>query len=95
MPVMTDDPQDLAEQFDEDASGHNTVTAEDEPLDLPPDRPLGIPFADADVTDESLADRAAREEPEVWQRSLADDGGSTPADERLEQIVEVPSGEAE
>ena len=30
-----------------------------------PDRPVGVPFADADVTDESLAERAAREVPEL------------------------------
>ena len=34
-------------------------------FDDAPDSPVGLPFADADVTDESLAERAAREIPEV------------------------------
>ena len=33
-------------------------------FDDAPDRPVGLPFADADVTDESLADRVAREVPD-------------------------------
>lgn len=93
---ISDDGQDLAEQFDEDVVGANTVGTEDAPIDFPPDRPMGLPFADADVTDESLADRVAREEPEVWERDamgggaeLGSDGELAAADERLEQIVEL------
>lgn len=64
---MSGDPQDQAESFDEDAIGgdENAVTSDEVEAEFPPDRPQGIPFADADVTDESVADRALREEPEV------------------------------
>jgi hypothetical protein len=70
------------------------VLSEDDHIDLPPDAPLGLPFADADVTDESLADRHAREEPEVWEREPVapafDAGiGGEAADEQLEQVIEL------
>lgn len=79
-----------AEQFDEDlVGGDDPVTSDEASVDFPPDRPVGLPFADADVTDESLAERHAREEPEVWE------GGGRPAstgdgaaDEQLETIID-------
>ena len=64
------DEQDRAEAVDEEEAFGAEQATEDmtQPIDPIPDRPLGLPFADADVTDESVADRAAREEPEVWDQ---------------------------
>ncbi len=63
------DEQDVAESVDEEMVGTDAVTSDEVgAFDDAPDRPVGLPFADADVTDESLAERAAREVPE-----LADD----------------------
>jgi len=102
---MSDDPQDEAEQFDEDLLGAdlladgNPVTSDEAAVEVPPDHPLGVPFADSDVTDESLADRVAQEEPEVWEQPIHgydDDIELDPyrneeaADERLEQVIELP-----
>lgn len=78
---MSDDPQDQAEQFDEDLLGGDpietmpggTVTSDETIIDFPPDRPLGIEHADADVTDESLEDRVAQEEPDVFETVDVDD----------------------
>ena len=100
---MSEDPQDAAEQVDEDVLGADalddeSVTSDEAPAQVPADEPMGLPFADADVTDESISDRHEREEPEVWEqpiRGYDDDRGSNPyaddaaADERLEQIVEL------
>ena len=72
------DPQDHAEAFDEEeAFGAEQATADmTQPLDPIPDEPMGLPFADADVTDESISDRVLREEPEVWeQRPVAGEDG--------------------
>ena len=67
---MTDE-QDIAESIDEEMVGTDAVTSDEVgAFDDAPDRPVGLPFADADVTDESLAERAAREVPE-----LTDDPG--------------------
>jgi len=64
--TMSDDSQDRAESFDEDMiGGDSAVTADQVEVDFPPERPHGIQFADADVTDESSADRSAQELPEV------------------------------
>ena len=105
MPTMSDDAQDEAEQFDEDLLGADpladagAVTSDEAAVEVPPDHPLGIPFADADVTDESLADRVAQEEPEVWEQPLHgfdEEAARDPyrdaeaADERLEQVIELP-----
>lgn len=68
---MSDDEQDQAEAFDEDVLGEDPVTS-DELTDVeewPPSRPHGLQYADADVTDESFAERTLQEEPEVWERS--------------------------
>jgi hypothetical protein len=60
------DEQDAAESVDEEMVGADAVTSDEVgAFDDAPDRPVGLPFADADVTDESLAERAAREIPEV------------------------------
>ncbi|MFT3852817.1 MAG: hypothetical protein QM733_08785 [Ilumatobacteraceae bacterium] len=60
------DEQAGAESVDEEMVGTDAVTSDEEgAFGDAPDRPVGIPFADADVTDESLAERAAREVPEV------------------------------
>ncbi len=62
---MTDE-QDVAESVDEDVVGSDAVTSDElGRFDDAPDRPVGLPFADADVTDESLAERVAREIPDV------------------------------
>ena len=63
------DEQDVAESVDEETVGTDAVTSDEVgAFDDAPDRPVGLPFADADVTDESFAERVARETPE-----LADD----------------------
>jgi hypothetical protein len=60
------DEQDAAETVDEEMVGTDPVTSDEVgAFDDAPDRPVGLPFADADVTDESLAERAARETPEL------------------------------
>jgi hypothetical protein len=65
------DEQDVAESVDEEMVGADAVTSDQVgAFDDAPDRPVGIPFADADVTDESLAERAAREIPDVTDESL-------------------------
>jgi hypothetical protein len=64
---MTDfnDEQSSAEQFDEEVTGSEEPVTSDEVLtDYPPERLHGVPFADADITDESFAERSAQEEPE-------------------------------
>lgn len=64
--IMSDDSQDRAESFDEDMiGGDSAVTSDQVEVDFPPERPHGIQFADADVTDESFAERSVQEEPEV------------------------------
>jgi hypothetical protein len=65
------DEQDVAESVDEEMVGVDAVTSDEVgAFDDAPDRPVGLPFADADVTDESLAERAAREIPEVGDEPL-------------------------
>jgi hypothetical protein len=60
------DEQDVAESVDEEMVGADAVTSDEEgAFGDAPDRPVGLPFADADVTDESFAERAARELPDV------------------------------
>ena len=60
------DEQDTAESVDEEIVGTD-VTNSDEvgSFDDSPDLPVGLPFADADVTDESFAERSDREVPEL------------------------------
>jgi hypothetical protein len=67
------DEQDQAEDLDETVEGQDDQpvdpSADDVPAeDYPPDRLHGVPFADADVTDESFAERDAQTEPEVWEQ---------------------------
>jgi len=60
------DEQDAAESVDEETVGTDPVTSDEVgAFDDAPDSPVGLPFADADVTDESLAERVAREVPDV------------------------------
>jgi hypothetical protein len=60
------DEQDSAESVDEEMVGTDAVTSDEVgAFDDAPDRPVGLPFADADVTDESLAERSAREIPDL------------------------------
>lgn len=72
------DDQDTAEGFDEEMVGTDRILSEDAVTDFPPERPRGLPFADADITDESVADRAAQENPDVWPN---DDDDATIVDE--------------
>jgi hypothetical protein len=90
--MSSNDPQDQAESVDEDSVGGegSAVTSDEVEVDFPPDRPHALPFADADVTDESVADRVLQEQPEVWEQAEPDDPDQdTAADERLEQIIDV------
>ncbi len=60
-----DDGQFGAEQLDEEVTGlDDPVNSDEVRPDYPPDHPEGVPFADADVTDESFEDRSAQEEHE-------------------------------
>ncbi len=55
------DEQDVAESVDEEMLGTDAVTSDEVgAFDDAPDRPVGLPFADADVTDESFAERRPR-----------------------------------
>lgn len=61
------DDQSGAEQLDEDVTGlDDPVTSDEVVPDFPPDHLEGVPFADADVTDESFEDRLAQEQPEQF-----------------------------
>jgi hypothetical protein len=61
-----DDGQFRAEQLDEDITGLDLpVTSDEVRVEYPPDHLEGVPFADADVSDESFADRFGREEPDI------------------------------
>jgi hypothetical protein len=66
---MTDapDPQDQAEELDDDVIGgdDSAVTSDPAEEDYPPDELRGVPFADADVTDESFAERTEQEQPDA------------------------------
>lgn len=65
--MMSDvnDDQSAAEQLDEEVTGLDDPVNSDEVLvDYPPDHFEGVPFADADVTDESFEERTAQEQPE-------------------------------
>jgi hypothetical protein len=87
---MSDDPQSHAESFDEAVTGlHDPVSSDEAQTDFPPEEPVGLPFADADVTDESYADRD--EVPEVWERSRQPDltRSEMAADEELTTMIEV------
>src|SRR3954465_13608063 len=60
------DEQDKAGSGDEGVLGTDAMASDEEgAFDDAPDRPVGLPFADADVTDESFAERTAREDIEV------------------------------
>lgn len=67
------DDQDTAEGFDEEMVGTDRMLPDDPSTDFPPERPRGVPFADADITDESVADRAAQENPDVWAAHTDDE----------------------
>jgi hypothetical protein len=90
---MTSDSQDQAESLDEDVVGgyDSAVTSDQVEPNYPPDELEGVPFADADVTDESLIERIERQTPEVWEKSIRnpDLDDDSAADERLEQIVDL------
>jgi hypothetical protein len=89
---MSDDEQDGAESLDEEMLGEDAATSDEAgAFDDAPFEPVGLPFADADVTDESLAQRAAREEPEVWEErapTTIDDSDVIVDSELLEQLDE-------
>ncbi len=92
------DEQDVAETFDEDLiGGDEPVTSDEVSAEFPPDRPHALPFADADVTDESFAERSAQEEPEVWERPAPNDepalSEGDAVDQQLQFVIEVPEDE--
>jgi hypothetical protein len=67
---MSHDEQDDAESVDEEMIDDDDPTSEHEDVQFPADRPRGLPFADADITDESVADRVEQEDPEVSERDI-------------------------
>lgn len=89
------DSQDQAEDFDEDVTGlDDPVLSDEAETEFPPDGLQGVPFADADVTDQSFAERTAAENPEDEPSIygfVATDGVGEAADERLEQILDLTS----
>ncbi len=59
------DAQYRAEQLDEEVTGlEDPVPSDEVRPDYPPDHFEGVPFADADVSDESLEDRLDQQQPE-------------------------------
>jgi hypothetical protein len=63
---MSNDEQDSAESIDEEMLGEESATSDEVGgHEDAPDSPRGIQFADADVTDESFAERTLQEEPEL------------------------------
>jgi hypothetical protein len=82
---MSGDEQDIAESFDHEMIGLEAESGEDIEVGFPPDHPVGIQFADADVTDESLEDRLAQEEPEVWE---INSGGAAHA-QRHDELIDA------
>jgi hypothetical protein len=83
---MSDDSQQGAESIDEDMiGGDSVVTSDQSEEDFPPERPHGIQFADADVTDESFEERTAQETPELteWDIDVRDAD-----DDRVDPIVD-------
>jgi hypothetical protein len=89
---MSDEPQDTAEAVDEEMVGSDPLLSDEVRAPYPPDHYLGVRFADADVTDESVAERAAQEEPEDWEYATHEEpvglSEGPGADEQLEQIIE-------
>lgn len=80
--MRDEDPQGIAETVDEDVvGGGGRVTSDEAGVDFPPDRPHGVPFGDADVTDESLADRVRQEEPELTPDDVDMSLGVLPTDD--------------
>jgi hypothetical protein len=82
-PAAGTDPQDVAEAIDEDNVRTDPGYTGDEPVDYPPERPMGslaqaITPLDEEVG-ETAAERARREEPDVFER----------ADERTERFEDV------
>ena len=70
---MSNDSQDRAESFDEEMiGGDSPVTSDQVEVDFPPERTHGIQFADADVTDESFAERSLQEQPEIISADIGD-----------------------
>lgn len=67
---MPHDEQDDAEAVDEDMIGGDDLLSEPADVQFPPDHPVAIQFADADITDESISDRVAQEEPEISERDI-------------------------
>ncbi len=67
---MSNDDQDMAESLDDEMVGSDVLGSDEVNVDFIPETPRGIPFADADVTDESFADRSLQEEPEVSARDI-------------------------
>jgi hypothetical protein len=67
---MANDPQDVAETLDDDTVGTDAVTSDQVNVAFPPVRPHGVQFADADVTDESFAERSLQEEPELTEADI-------------------------
>jgi hypothetical protein len=65
------DPQDVAEAVDEELLGLDPVTADEvtgiDEVDFPPTRYHAVPYADSDVTLESLDERHRQEEPDVFE----------------------------
>ena len=70
--VAMGDEQDVAESVDEEMVGADAVTSDEVgAFDDAPDRPVGLPFADADVTDESFAERRRERPPKSRGRPRA------------------------
>jgi hypothetical protein len=67
---MSTDEQDQAEATDDEMIDDDNPANAHEAIQFPPDQPHALPFADADVTDESFEERTNQLTPEVSPRDI-------------------------
>jgi hypothetical protein len=67
---MTRDEQDDAETMDEEMVDGDDLTTDHDAVEFVNERPRALPFADADITDESVSERIEQEVPDVTERDI-------------------------
>jgi hypothetical protein len=86
---MSRDEQDDAEAMDEEMVDGDDPTSEHEAIQSILESPRALPFADADITDESLSDRIEQEDREVSARDIDErfaDGFTGESESDLENL---------
>jgi hypothetical protein len=68
--TMSVDEQDEAEATDDEMIDGDDPASAHEAIQFPPDHPRALPFADADITDESFGERTDQLLPEVSERDI-------------------------